>query len=378
MKVALVHTRYRQRGGEDAVVDAEAALLRRHGHVVLPLEFDNARFAERGRVAAAAAAVWNRSAVRLVLDTLERERPDVVHIHNTWPAASPAVFEAARDYPLVHTLHNYRWTCLAATLMRRGQVCEDCVGRIPWRGVVHGCYGGDRAASTVLALTLAVHRWRRSLHHVDRFVALTEFARSKLVEAGLPADRIVVRSNFTEPGPPRPRAASTPFVLFVGRLTPEKGVHVLAAAWRENGMPPLEVLGDGPSRAALEGLPGVTLRGSLPPAAVRERMAAATLLVMPTMWFEGMPLVILEAFAAGLPVVGSDLGALRSLIRHGRTGWLVPAGDAAALAATVRRASRDPDLPARSADALRHYRENFTPEVAIASLIDVYRAAGAR
>lgn len=379
MRIAVIHTRYRRRGGEEVVAETESRLLQQHGHEVIEIGFDNASFARHGALRVAAGTVWNRAAHHRVREVLTAVRPDVVHVHNTFPAASPAVFAAARDLPLVHTLHNYRWLCPAATLLRAGRPCEVCVGRLPVPGVIHACYGGDRRASAVVAAMLVAHRLRRTLDHVDRFIALTEFARGKFVQAGFPTERVVVKPNSAPVGPPRTPSDEPPFALFVGRLSEEKGVRVLADAWRGGGLPPLEVIGDGPARDLLEGVPGVRLVGSKTREQVRGRMASATALVMPSIWYEPLGMVVLEAFAAGLPVVASDIGGLTELVDDGVTGWRVPPGRPAELAAAVRGAfALSPaEWHARSAAAVACHGERFGPEANVAALLAVYREAAA-
>lgn len=377
MKIAIVHTRYRERGGEDIAFEAETELLRRFGHEVETIVFDNAELARRPVVHGAAATIWNRQAAHRVRRTLTAIRPDVVHTHNTFPAASPAVFAAARSYPQVHTLHNYRWACVAATLQRGGVTCELCLGRSPWAGVVHACYGGSRPASAVVATTLWWHRQRGTLRHVDRFIALTEFARSKLVAAGLPADRMVVEPNFTANGLPRSSKPHEPYALFVGRLVRDKGVQVLADAWHRGDLPRLVVVGDGPQRASLEGIDGVTVLGTQPTEAVRQHLAAAHVLLMPSLSYEGLPLALIEAYAAGLPVIASDMGSLSEHVEPGLTGWCVPPGSADALAATVKTAfgMSDEDWSAMSSACLTRHQERYGAAGHHDRLVRIYRDA---
>lgn len=376
MKVLIVHTRYRQRGGEDAMVDAQVALLRDEGATVVEVGFDNATFAEAGALATAARTVWHRAAAARVREAVARERPDVVHVHNTFPGASPAVFRAAAGAPVVHTLHNYRWTCVAATLRRAGRPCEDCVGTHPWRGAWHGCYDGRRAASAVVAGTLALHRARRTFDAVDRFVAPSRFVAQTLGRGAVPSERMRVVANFVpDRGPPAAPPGDGAPALFVGRLSEEKGVRLLAEAWRRGDLPPLEVVGDGPDAAVFEGVPGVTLLGALSPEAVRARFDAARLVVVPSVWHEPFGLVVAEAFAAGRPVVATRMGALPELVDEGRTGWLT-APEPEPLADAVRAAWAE--APARAEDARATFEARFTGAVHAAAIRGVYREAAER
>lgn len=246
-------------------------------------------------------------------------------------------------------------------------------------GVWYGWYDGDRAASAVAAATLTVHRMGGTLNRVDRFVVLSEFALEKLVGSGVPRERVMIKPNFVDPGPPPPginERREPPFVLFVGRLVEEKGVRLLARVWqRHPDMPALLVAGDGPLRGALEDTPGITCLGSVNSGEVGRLMRGARVLVFPSTWYEGFPLVLLEAFAAGLPVVASDLGVMREMVVPGETGWRVPVDDVAAWGDAVRWACQDPSWPRLSGAARRQAEKRYGPERALARLLEVYEEA---
>ena len=263
MRVVLVHNYYQQPGGEDQVFAAEGRLLEARGHHVYRHTVHNDEVSGYNKAALAKATLWNGDSYRELRAIFRRERAEVVHVHNTLPLVSPAVYYAAKaeGVAVVQTLHNYRLLCPAATFLRDGRVCEDCLGRAPWPGVVHACYRDSVAASSVLASMLTYHRARRTwTEMIDVYVALTEFAREKFVEGGLPEAKIVVKPNFLDSHlstPEEPKA----YALFVGRLSKEKGLSVLLSAWRTLGARiPLKIVGDGPlaqevDRAARE-VPG--------------------------------------------------------------------------------------------------------------------------
>ena len=325
MKVLLVHEHYRRPGGEDQVFADEGWLLESRGHAVVRHTRHNDEVGRTGRLRLAAETVWSRRAAAEVGALIDRERPDVMHCHNTFPLLSPSILHAAarRGVATVQTLHNFRLVCPQAQLLRDGRVCEDCVGKaFAWPGVLHACYRGSRSATAATAALSAAHRalgtWRET---VDRFIALTNFSRDLFARAGLPADRIDVKPNFVHPdpgerrGPPNPDGP--PGVVFVGRLSPEKGVDTLLAAWprvggRTGGDARLTIIGDGPlgdavSRAAAAD-PRILPLGRRPFEEVLDRVAAADLLVMPSVWYETFGRTLIEAFAAGTPVVASRLG----------------------------------------------------------------------
>jgi glycosyltransferase involved in cell wall biosynthesis len=344
MKILAVHNRYQRPGGEDQVFAEETALLESRGNHVLRCEVHNDRVEHTGRLTLAKDTVWNTSAYRELGDLIRRERPDVVHFHNTLPLISPAGYYAARaeGVPVVQTLHNYRLLCPVALFFRDGHVCEDCMGKaVPWPGVVHGCYRGSRAASGLVATMLTVHRALRTwTETIDVYVALTGFARDKFVEGGLPAGKIRVKPNFVAPDPGRGEGGGG-YALFVGRLAPEKGTGTMLAAWDrlESGIP-LKIVGDGPlkdevARAAAT-RPNVEWLGHRPVAQVHALMKKTDMLVFPSEWYETFGRVAAEAFAAGTPVLAADIGAVAELVEHGRTGLKFRPGDPDDLATHAR------------------------------------------
>jgi glycosyltransferase involved in cell wall biosynthesis len=383
MNVLVVHNRYREPGGEDRVVELETSLLERHGHNVLPYVLDNASITDGNPLALAARTIWNRDVHREISRSIVRERIDVVHVHNTLPLVSPAVYyaAAAAKVPVVQTLHNYRMVCPSAVLMREGRPCVACVGRAPLAAIGHGCYRGSRAASATVSAMLMVHRaagtWQR---RVDTYVAPTEFVRGIFVAGGLPNDRIVVKPHFVDPDPGIGWGRGR-YALFVGRLSPEKGLDTLVAAWSRLRTPiPLRIVGDGPLAPlvadAASRIEGVTWLGRRNRAEVQALMADAALLIFPSIFFETFGQVVIEAFAAGTPVLASAGGAGAELVSPGRTGALVTAGDADALAREVDRLFASPRhlLSMRGAARLE-YESKFTAESNYEQLIAIYRNA---
>ena len=384
MRVLQLHSRYREPGGEDAVVQAEAALLRQRGHEVVQHEVHNPSDAAAA-AGSLALAPWNPLAARSVQRLAEQARPDVAHVHNTWYALSPAVVWALRraGVPTVMTLHNYRLLCANAQLFRDGAPCEDCVGASPWHGVQHGCYRDSVLASLPAAATIALHdRLRTWTRRVDLFLVLNEFARARFVRGGLPPDRIQVKPNFVpDPGRRSTPAGSSGTVLYVGRLSPEKGVEVLVDAWRRLDEGPLElvVIGDGPLRERLQRRPAARLRfeGRLPAAEVRRRMLEARALVLPSVWYEGQPMAVLEALAAGLPVLGADIGAVPELLAPLGRDWLVTPGTAASWTASLQGLLDRERVDAASGRARELYERSFSAAPAARALEDAYRRAQA-
>jgi glycosyltransferase involved in cell wall biosynthesis len=382
VRVLQLHTPYRQPGGEDAVVRAEAEVLRRSGHEVVQYQVKNPPGAA-GAIGSLVLSPWNPRQARRVQGLAERIRPDVAHVHNTWYAQSPAVLWALRrsGVPTVMTLHNYRLVCANGQLFRDGAPCEDCVGASPWHGVQHGCYRDSMVLSVPAAGTIALHdRLRTWSRTVDRFVVLSEFAAERLVRGGLPPDRIELKPNFVaDPGPRAVPAAASATVLYVGRLSPEKGVEVLVEAWRELGDGPLELLvvGDGPLRDRLARRPAARLRlvGQLPAAEVRRQLLAARALVLPSIWYEGQPMAVLEALAAGLPVLGSGIGGVPELLASLGRDWLAAPGEEASWVAALRALADPERVELASAQARALYERSFSAATAARALEDVYERA---
>jgi glycosyltransferase involved in cell wall biosynthesis len=393
MKILVVHNAYQQHGGEDIVVAAEPALLRDRGHEVISYRRSNDELKGRkgiGALGMAADTVWSFSSRTALREILENERPDVAHFHNTFPLISPSVYYACAEagVPVVQTLHNYRLLCPGATFLRDGKVCEECLGRaVPWPGVVHGCYRGSRPATLATAAMLSLHRamgtWQNK---VNLYIALTEFAREKFIAGGLPGDRIVVKSNFVADRPVR-QPCSGGYALFVGRLSTEKGPQLLLSAWKgiETRIP-LRIVGDGALSKPLgeeverNNLSSrIELMGRRTPEEVGRVVARARFLVMPSVWYEGFPMTVVEAYACGVPVIASRIGSLAEIVEDGRTGLHFTAGDAADLAAKVEWAWTHPkQMEEMGRAARREYEAKYTAERNYEALMRIYETARAK
>lgn len=388
--VLLVHERYRQRAGEDAVFDAELALLQERGHHVESLIVDNDAIPDDPDVAEKVRlgleTVWSYRAAALIRRRLDDRPVDIVHVHNSFPLLSPSIYGAARQSgaAVVQTIHNYRPLCPAATLFRDGKPCEDCVGRLlPVPAVVHGCYRGSRLQTLPVALMLTTNRVLRTSRHVDAFIALTDFAARKLAEGGLPGDRIHVKPNFISPDPGVGAESGDGF-LFVGRLAAEKGIGTVidAAPLVDPGIT-VRIAGDGPEAdrlaAAADHHPGLRPLGRLTKEEVLRELQRCRAVVFPSLWYEGLPMVILEAFASGVPVIAARIGAAATLVRDGETGLTYDPDDAAGLAERLSWAQRHADEMAvlgRSARA--RYLADFTAEASLRRLLEIYRIARTR
>lgn len=378
LRVLLVHNRYQTSGGEDAAVERDTAALTRAGHVVEAVTFENDRIVSAPqRLRTALEAAHAPGAIAAVAAKARTFRPDLCHAHNTFPLVSPGVHAAVRGLGIatVQTLHNFRLVCANGMLTRDGRPCELCLDGSPYTAVRYACYRGSRLGSIAVARMIDVHRradtWTR---HVDRFIALTPFARGFFERAGLPPLRIRVRPNgLPDPGPPMPGPRSG--ILFVGRLTPEKGVDVLAAAARVSRAA-VTVIGEGPRADDLAREPRLRLLGRRDRAAVQAAMAEAAAVVVPSLWYEGLPMVIAEAFAAGTPVIASRLGGLADLVEDGVTGLHVTPGDAADLARALDRITDAPEAARDMGRMARQvYERDWAEDVTTRALVSIYAEA---
>lgn len=391
LKIISVHNRYVQPGGEDQVFESEARLLNEYGHQVTQVQ-EQTTYPDGvvKKLGVAVDCIWSRRWHREFRQMLQTSRPDVVHIHNFFPLISPSVYYACRreGVPVVQTLHNYRLLCSSAEFYRDGKVCEECLHHGLRRGVRYGCYQGSRMGTAALSLMLGVHRRLRTWNDmVDCYIALTEFARQKMIDGGLPADRIRVKPNFVLPDPGTrltdPRERDGEYALFVGRLVQAKGVLSMMKAWKQ--MPrhvPLMIAGDGPCREQIESelkdgkLPSVTYLGRLSRPDTLATMKKARFLIFPSEWYEGFPVTIAESFACGIPVICSRLGSMQEIVTDGLTGVHFQAGDAEDLAKKVQWAWEHPDeMEAMGRLARREFETKYTAARNIEMLEEIYQFA---
>lgn len=384
MNVLLCHNCYQQPGGEDQVFADEGWLLESRGHKVVRFTLHNDAIEGMSRAALAARTLWSRDAYRQVREIVVRERIEVAHFTNTFPLISPSAYYAAKagGAAVVQSLHNYRLLCANAQLLRDGRVCEDCVGkRLAWPGVKHGCYRDSRVASAAVAGMVAAHRllgtWSKA---VDRYIALSEFSRQKLIAGGLPEAKIALKPNFVHPAP-EPADGRGGYAAFVGRLSVEKGIDVLLAAWSKLALPvPLHIVGDGPLtdqvRSAAKRDPRIRWLGRQPMNEVLRIVGDASILVAPSIWYEVCPKTLIESLAVGTPILASRLGAMAEMVEPGRGGWHFAAGDAADLASTVEWLFSNPECMVNMRRTSRaEFEDKFTADSNYEQLMRIYAAA---
>ncbi|MBD9359870.1 glycosyltransferase family 4 protein [Methylomonas fluvii] len=382
MKILIVHNYYQQAGGEDSVVAAEFDLLKRRGHEVELWSVDNRDLPVglAGKINVALTTNYSFNSKLLANEKLKQFRPNIVHVHNFFPQISPSIYDACinADVPVVQTLHNYRLICPGALLMRNGKICENCITGTPYQAALHGCYRGSRVGSLVLAHMVNNHRkigtWNNK---VSRFIALTEFSKSKFVEAGFPSENIAVKPNFVDDpfnSDNEMDCIGAPYALFVGRISEEKGIRTLIAAFSSVGNDiELKIAGSGPIENSLVGN-NVTMLGRQSSNEISRLMRNAAFLIMPSEWYEGFPMVLVEALAHGLPVLASNLGSMAEIISDGENGLLFEPGNSADLANKVRWLINNPVVRRNlGKNARRTYVSHYTPDINYQKIMEIYQ-----
>lgn len=385
MRILVAHNYLRPPSGENTVFEQETAMLEDHGHAVERFVMRNEELDQWSLLRRALIpfrVVWSVSAYRRFSQRIREFRPDVVHFHNVFPLISPACYHAARraGVPVVQTLHHFRFVCSGAMLFRDGQVCEDCRAMRFGPGIWHGCYRGSRLQTAGMAAGIYFHylvgTWSRC---IDGYIALSGFAEDKFRALGLPARRFFVKPNFLNMDL-RVSGEREGWGVCIGRVGEEKGLRSLVAALRRATDVQVKIVGDGPlhgyltAELARGGLEHVEYLGALPRDRCLELVRRARFLAFPSICYEGMPMVVLEAMAAGTPVIASRIGALPDLVEHEVTGLLVTPGSVEELSAAMGRLAADPEESrAMGARGQASFSERFTADANHEQLVKIYQ-----
>lgn len=380
MKVLLIHNLYLERGGEDTVVAQELSLLLGRGHEVVPAYFNNAEIkTPLDRARAAFRVSHSRAAAEALQTMAEKFRPDVAHVHNFFPLVTPGAIGALAEcgVPIVQTLHNFRVVCPGGLLMRNGQPCEDCLGTSRRAALRWRCYRDSTAGSAAVAyMGRTFRRMAERNREFVTLVALTRFAKSRFVADGFDEDQVVVRPNFAPDIGAGPEKRG-PRLLYVGRLSHEKGAEtVVRAAAAVDGI--VEIVGDGPETARLRAMasPNVIFAGRISREEVGSKLRNAAAVLVPSRWYEGFPMIVAEAMAAGTPILAARIGSLAEIVEDRETGWLLPIDDIQAWAHAMRSVLTDPEQLVRwGQKARRTYESLYNEESGYRSLIEIYQRA---
>jgi glycosyltransferase involved in cell wall biosynthesis len=384
MNILMMHNSYNFRGGEDESFESEVRMLRDAGHFVETIHLKNEEVQRINTIQVALQSIWSKPSYDLV-DAKLRERPfDVLHVQNFFPLVSPSVYSAARKHgvAVVQSLRNYRLLCPSTTLFRNGKICEDCLHKtFKYPGVLHGCYRNSVLSSAAVAAMTAFHTLKGTWHNsVDMYISLTESSRQKFVQAGLPAEKIIVKGNFVYPDP-GPGQGEGGYILFAGRLTREKGLDTLLQAWDTvKTSRRLLIVGDGLLAPEVQVFCKIHRNaewlGTKSAADLKNLMGAASLFVFPSQWYEPFGRVAIESYAKGTPVLASDMAAMAEIVQDGRTGMLFRPGDAQDLAVHLQWAADHPEqLQAMRHGARQCYEVNYTAAQNYDLLIHAYQLA---
>ena len=393
MRIVLVHNRYRSAApsGENRVVDQEGEALAALGHEVIRFERNSDEIEHWSRAKKASLplrVVWSREAYRNLTAALRSRRPDIVHVHNTFPLLSPAVLYASRDaaVPVVATIHNYKLACASGDFFRQGTVCHDCAHGLPVQGVLRGCYRGSRVATAPVALAASAHRqaWR-SL--VSAYVFISASQLDLLGGLRLAQDRVFVRHNLIPRRSVLP-VAREPTLVYAGRLDEAKGLRLLMVGWDcyrsrsgDSGLR-LVIAGAGPLEREVAAWastrPSVDMVGQVDSDRCSELMSRARAVLLPSAWEETFGLVVVEAMALGVPPIAAGHGSFVELITPGLDGVLFRPGDPTALALAVADVEAYPErYEVYGGQARKTYEERFDPKRSLEQLLEIYRYATA-
>lgn len=391
MRIMTVHNHYRSSmpSGETRVVERETAELRARGHVVDLVERHSDEIESlpaTRRATLPARVVWSRSSRQHMVDQLRIKRPDVVHVHNTFPLITPSVLSACTDVgvPLVVTLHNYKASCASGAFFREGRVCVECADHSTIRAVTHSCYRDSRVATLpVVAAGLTMRRaWQR---HVSAFIMISGRQRDLLSGVHMPADRVFVKHNFV-PDPAVLDVTAEHAVAFLGRLDEPKGARLLMQSWdafrarSPHSTLRLDVGGSGPLAnevaAWADGRNDVRMLGQLGSEESARLLARSRAVLVPSEWEETFGLVAVEAMACRTPPIAPAHGAFPEIITNGIDGKLVPPHDPDALAKVLIDVDTNPEgFDELGVGGRATYQRRFTPNSGIARLLEIYRFA---
>jgi glycosyltransferase involved in cell wall biosynthesis len=379
MKVLIVHNTYQQPGGEDAVVFNESTLLKNVGCNTRLYSVSNSAISgPKEKIDAFVNTVYSKKSKNELSREIEKFQPDIVHVHNFFPLLTPSIYDACLEanVPVVQTLHNYRPICPGALLMRDGKVCEKCItNSSPLWGVFHRCYRNSFIGSLAVARMVDFHAKRKTwVTKVASFIALTEFSRKKFIAGGFPHDRIVVKPNFVPDGGSANSCQRTG-ALFVGRLSSEKGIEILIGAWKNIDIT-LKVVGEGPLMDHLKFIApsNVQFLGHITSQKVKVEMNKALFMVLPSICYENFPVTVAEAYACGLPVIASRLGAMEEIVVDGVTGLHFTSGDSGDLETKVLWAlGHRKELLSMGENTRLEYEKKYTAYENSKKLLEIYQ-----
>ena len=366
MKVLIVHNFYKIRAGEFSVLKNEIKLLKDNGNEVITFYKDNKNIKSFfSKVIHFLRIVYSRNIFNEFDNYLKQNKPDVIHVHNFFPIMTPAIFFAAKknNIPIIHTLHNYRLICPTSTLMHNNRIYEKSIINGPFSTIIDKVYRNSYLGTFALARMISYHKKYNTWdNQVDKFIALTNFSKSKFVEANFLSHKIEIKSNFVF-DMYDPDSDKKEYALFIGRISEEKGIRYLIKAWEKIDYK-LIIAGTGPLENFIRSRlnENIIFLGKQNKEEIRNLMNAASFLIIPSIWYEGFPMVILEAYSAGLPVLGSRIGSIEEVVLDDITGLHFESNNSRDIVKKVNRIIKNRELLKKlSKNARKEYLEKYTP-----------------
>lgn len=388
MKILLIHNSHRSgsSSGDDIVFKKESGLLEKYGHEVTrinPLNDEFDKVSALKKLSTILQVPWSVSYYKKIKHILLEAKPDIIHLHNFFPFISPSVFYAAGSagIPIVQTLHDFRYLCPTAFLMRSGKICDECKDGAFFKSVEYGCFKGSKLQSIPIAFMLKLHWYLKTFKNkIDGYICLTKSQRKTYLDAGFNGKKFFIKPNFVDDTFEQDKYKYGDYTVFIGRLGEEKGIRTLIGAWKDLPDIPLKIVGDGPeakdfkSLVADMNIKNIDFLGYKPYLECRKILNNARFLIMPSIWYETFGLTIIEAFSHCKPVIASNLGAMADLVENGETGILFTPMNTQELAEKVRWLWNNPEECQRMGrNARREYEEKYTPEKNYEMLINIYQ-----
>ena len=374
-RILFVHNSYQHKGGEDSVVDDEINLLRENGHDVFEYRVSNDKIKSMNKLDLLKTTIWSKYSTQDIKKITDKFSPDICHIHNTFPLISPSIYWELnkKNIPIVQTLHNFRLACPQAMFLRDGKICESCLGKIPLQGIVHGCYRDSIAQTAVLSSMLVTHRilgtWKNK---VTYYIALNEFCKEKFISAGIPSEKIKIKPNFVIKTNQEQHVREDYF-LYIGRLSKEKGISTLLEAFKNLPNKKLLVAGDGPEKSILMGHDNINCIGHVGKEQIIELLLKAKAIIIPSIWYENFPKIVVEAMAYGAPIIASNIGSLATIIEDNFNGLLFDPNNAESLTKKISFIEENENARLKiGKNALDTYEKLYSKQKNYSMLIDIY------
>lgn len=388
-KVLIVHNYYQTPGGEDTVVENEKNLLINNGHEVVLYTRHNDEIKTRGiirKLLLPLEAIFSIKTYKEVKRKIIEENIDIVHVHNTLPLISPSVYYSAFSckVPVVQTIHNFRLLCPGATFTRGNNICEECVDKNLFSSIRYKCYRGSLIQSIVSAVNLAFHRLIGTYKKVNGYIALTEFNKEKLMNL-IDEKNIYIKPNFVNKSNDTISKQSENYFLFLGRLDELKGIRMLVEAWKDIKESKLLVVGKGPLEKEIiefvynNKLDNIDILGYKDKEEVMQLISKAKALIVPSQWYEGFPMTIVESFSIGVPVIVSDIGNLSTIIENKKNGLLFRYNDKQDLKDKIEMFNNDKMLQKELRQGARaSFNNKYNDKINYKLLIDIYNKCSRR